>query len=223
MVAAASRRARSPGGRSEAAVAPEDLREAVREQRVGSLVVLAVDTSGSMGAQRRIAAAKGAALGLLTDAYQRRNRVAVVAFRGDGADVVLRPTGSVEVARARLAALATGGTTPLADGIDTALAVARAARDDDLEPLLVLITDGRATVGGADPVSAAHAAAGRVARARVAAVVLDAEPDTARLGIAADLARVMHADCVPLGRVDDGDLPRYLRERRPGEPPAGAT
>jgi magnesium chelatase subunit D len=228
VIAAATRRAGPPGqpgqpDRSGPALAPEDLREAVREQPVGSLVVLVVDTSGSMGANRRIAAAKGVALSLLTDAYQRRNRVAVVTFRGDGAEVVLRPTGSVEIARARLAELATGGTTPLADGIDTALAVARAARTDDLEPLLVLITDGRATGGGDDPVSAAHGAAARVARARVPALVIDAEPDQARLGIAADLARVMHADCLPLAGLGDGEVERYLRDRGPGGPSTGSS
>jgi magnesium chelatase subunit D len=219
VIAAAARRASRPGG-SGSPLAPEDLREAVREERVGSLVVLVVDTSGSMGANRRIAAAKGVALGLLTDAYQRRNRVAVVAFRGEGAEIVLRPTGSIEIARARLTELATGGTTPLAAGIDSALTVARAARSDDLEPLLVLITDGRATVGGDDPVAAAHAAAGRVAGARVPALVIDAEHDAARLGIAADLARVMKADCLPLARLADGEIERYLRDRRPSDPPA---
>lgn len=102
-------------------VAPSDLREAVREQRVGNLVILAVDASGSMGAEHRMEAVKGAVLGLLLDAYQRRDRVALVTFHGEGADVVLRPTGSVEVARSRLRDLATGGRTPLAVGIEQAL------------------------------------------------------------------------------------------------------
>ncbi len=119
--------ARATGLRRAAAgdpSAPPDLRGAVREQRAGNLVVLAVDASGSMGAEERMEAAKGVAFGLLLDAYQRRDRVAVVCFRGDGAEVVLRPTGAVEVARARLVDLPTGGRTPLAAGIDTALKVA---------------------------------------------------------------------------------------------------
>ena len=90
-------------------VAAGDVREAVREQRAGNLVILAVDASGSMGAETRMEAAKGAVLGLLLDAYQRRDRVALVTFRGDGADVALRPTGSIEVAKARLTDLPTGG------------------------------------------------------------------------------------------------------------------
>jgi len=221
-VAAATRRA--AGGGPDAGtgplVVPQDLREAVREERTGSLVVLVVDTSGSMGAHRRLAAAKGAALGLLTDAYQRRNRVAVVACRDERAELVLRPTGSVEIARARLADLATGGTTPIADALDTALAVARDARRDDLEPLLVLITDGRATVGRPDPVAAALDAAARVAAADVPALVIDAEQATPRLGIAADLARALRADCVPLPDLDAERLEAQLRDRvgpvRPG-------
>jgi magnesium chelatase subunit D len=174
------------------AVQPEDVREAVREAKAGNLVILAVDASGSMGAQARMEAAKGAVLGLLLDAYQRRDRVAVVTFRGETAEVALRPTSSVEVARARLAELPTGGRTPLAAGITTALGLA--ARADD-RPLLVLVSDGRATAGpdGADPLVAAKAAAAEVRRRRVPAVVVDAEDGHTRLGLAAELAEVMGA------------------------------
>src|SRR5207248_701869 len=116
--AAVARRADDPDG---PLVDRADVREAVREQRAGNLIVLAVDASGSMGAERRMEAAKGAVLSLLLDAYQRRDQVALVTFRGDDAEVALRPTGSVEVARARLGALSTGGRTPLAAGIARAL------------------------------------------------------------------------------------------------------
>jgi magnesium chelatase subunit D len=193
-----------------------DLREAVREERVGRLVVLVVDTSGSMGAQRRIAAAKGVAIDLLTDAYQRRNRVALVVFRGERAEVVMRPTGSVEVARTRLADLPTGGTTPLADALETALDVGLAGRRDHYEPILVLITDGRATVGGDDPVAAARAAAARVAAARVPAIVVDAEDDGTRLGLAREIARAMNAEWFPLAQIDDGRLERELQRDAKG-------
>ena len=104
-----------------------DLREPRRESRTGNLLVLAVDASGSMGADRRMAAVKGALLGLLVDAYQRRDRVALVTFGGAGAQVVLRPTGSVEIARSRLEDLPTGGETPLAEGITTAVDLAARA------------------------------------------------------------------------------------------------
>ena len=145
-------------------VEERDLREAVREQRAANLVVLVVDASGSMGADRRIAAAKGAVVSLLVDAYERRDRVALVTFREDEAQVVLRPTGSVEVAKARLEELRTGGRTPLAAGIETALEIALVATRSEHKPLIVLVSDGRATSGpvGVDPFRAALEAAAKV-------------------------------------------------------------
>jgi len=173
-------------------VATADVREAVREERAGNLVILAVDASGSMGAETRMEAAKGAVLGLLLDAYQRRDRVALVTFRGDDAEVALRPTGSVEVARARLTELPTGGRTPLAAGISTALGLAQHPGD---RPLLVLVSDGRATAApeGIDPLVAAKEAAAAVRRQGVPAVVVDAEDGHTRLGLAAELAEAMGA------------------------------
>jgi len=194
-------------------VAAEDLREAVREQRAANLVVLAVDASGSMGADRRMEAAKGALLGLLLDAYQRRDRVALVTFRGEGADVVLRPTGSVEVARARLSALATGGRTPLAAGIDLATRLAvESGRTGNHRPLLVLVTDGRATTAGpgADPLAAARAAARSTAAAGIPSVVVDAEDAVPRLGLAAELAAAMGARLLPLSELSAARLRSFV-------------
>src|SRR5690606_24138223 len=101
----AARRVTEP----DAQVSAGDLREAERFDRTGSLVVICLDTSGSMGVQARIELATGTAVGVLTEAYQQRDRVAVVAFGGDGAHTVLSPTSSIEVAQARLADLTTGG------------------------------------------------------------------------------------------------------------------
>jgi magnesium chelatase subunit D len=210
--AVAERRALEPEG---PAVRAEDLREARREQRAGNLLVLTVDASGSMGAPRRMEAVKGAVLGLLVDAYQRRDRVAVVAFRADGAEVLLRPTGSVEVARARLADLPTGGRTPLAAGIDTALAVATspASRSAGHRPLLVVLSDGRATAAlDGDPVVAAQRAAATVRSRRIDAVVVDAEEGSGRLGLAAELAEEMGARYVRLAGLSSGELEHALRE-----------
>ena len=198
----------SPGGSGLARVIPEDLRQSVREQRTGNLVVIAVDASASMGADARMVAVKGAVVSLLLDAYQRRDRVALVTFAGEEASVVLRPTGSVEVARARLADLRTGGRTPLALGIDTALGVATGpGTGDGRRPLLVVVSDGRATAarGEPDPLDAARVAAGRVRAARVPAVVVDVEDGRSRLGLAVDLADAMGA--VHLGLPElTGDL-----------------
>ncbi|MFP5488042.1 MAG: VWA domain-containing protein, partial [Acidimicrobiia bacterium] len=124
-IALATRRAveetpNAPAGRA-------DLRSVQREHTTGSLVVFVVDASGSMGVEHRMAATKTAIIGLLDDAYRRRCRVAVVSFRGDGAETVLRPTGSVEIARTRLAELRTGGTSPIAAGLAEAGRVIDAA------------------------------------------------------------------------------------------------
>jgi len=171
--------------------------EPVRRRPATQAVILTVDTSGSMGSRERVEAAAGAVLGLLADAYRSRHRVALITFRGEGPEVVLAPTASVEVARARLDGLPTGGATPLAEGITTALDIARRATLHGDDPVLVLLTDGRATAG-TGALDRGLAAAAAVADAGVRAVVLDAEDGPARMGLAARLAAAMHAPCVPL-------------------------
>lgn len=198
-------------------VAASDVREAVRAQRTANLVVLAVDASGSMGAESRMEAAKGAVLALLVDAYQHRDRVALVTFGGEVAHVALRPTGSIEVARARLAALPTGGRTPLAAGIEAALGVAspRAGRPAMVghRPFIVLVTDGRATsaTDADDPLTAALSAARHVRERGVAAVVVDVEEGAARLGLAAVVASEMGARLVTVPELTGGRLSGAVR------------
>ena len=172
------------------------------------IVVLCVDLSGSMGAPERAEAASGTVLGLLADAYERRDKVGLVTFRGDGATTVLRPTGSVEVARNRLDDLVTGGETPLAAGLDEARRVAERALDDRSDALVALLTDGRATgVGGFD---AALDAAAAFARSPVDALVLDCERGPNRLGLAARLAEAMGAPLVPVHEVTPTSLTRTV-------------
>jgi magnesium chelatase subunit D len=180
-----------------------DLRRAQREGREGNLVLFAVDASGSMAARRRMAAVSGAVLSLLRDAYQRRDKVGLVSFRAAGAEVVLPPTSSVPAAQARLAGLRTGGRTPLADGLLRArrLLAAERLRDPRRRPLLVVLTDGRATVAarpGGDPVGDACRAAGLLAADGVATVVVDCETGPVRLGLAARVAAAAGAPLVTL-------------------------
>ncbi|MGC1512700.1 MAG: VWA domain-containing protein [Acidimicrobiales bacterium] len=197
--AAVVRHAHDPAGRSVPTIERSDVRQAVRETTTSNLVVLVLDTSGSMGFERRVQAASGALTGILLDAYQRRDRVALVAFRNDEAEVVLRPTSSIEVARARLATLTTGGRTPLAAGIDAALDLV-ATTTGDLLPLIVLISDGRATAAppGMKPFEAALAAADAVRRRGVGSVVVDAEEGPTRLGLASEIAEAMGARLLTL-------------------------
>ena len=189
----------------------EDVRQARRETKTGNLLIFVVDASGSMGATDRIEAAKGAVLGLLTDAYQRRDRVALISMRGERAEVVLQPTASGEIARTRLVALPIGGTTPLADALTVALKMATApGNDPGRAPLLVMLTDGRATFASddQDPLDAARTVASEIARRAVDAVVIDAETGTPRLGLAAELAVAMgatylHIDHLGAARIED--------------------
>jgi magnesium chelatase subunit D len=177
-----------------------DVREAVREGREGNLVLFCVDASGSMAARQRMGAVKGAVLSLLTDAYQRRDKVGLVVFRGHDATVVLPPTSSIDAAAKRMRELPTGGRTPLAAGLSRSadLLDVERVRDPRRRPLLVVVTDGKATSGGASPVDAARTAASRLARTSVAAVVVDAEEGFVRLGLAADLAAHLGAPCLRL-------------------------
>lgn len=173
---------------------PSDVREAVREGREGNLVLFVVDASGSMGARQRMAAVKGAVLALLTDAYQRRDKVAVVAFRGAGAQTLLPATSSVLAASARLAELPTGGRTPLAEGLLAAADLLRVERlrDPRRRPLVLVVTDGRATAGRR-PLDRAARAAAVLAATGAPCVVVDCESGPVRLHLARRLAHQLHA------------------------------
>ncbi|MFI0233305.1 putative cobaltochelatase [Streptomyces sp. NPDC017086] len=177
----------------------DDLRQAAREGREGNLVLFVVDASGSMAARQRMSAVKGAVLSLLLDAYQRRDKVGLVTFRGSAAEVALPPTSSVEAAAARLESLPTGGRTPLAAGLLKAHEVLRVERlrDPARRPLVVVVTDGRAT-GGPEPVALAGRAARLFAAEQVASVVVDCESGPVRLGLAGQLAGELGATAVTL-------------------------
>ncbi|MFF0016877.1 putative cobaltochelatase [Streptomyces sp. NPDC005374] len=196
--AAPHQRARGRSGRG-LVVRRDDLRQATREGREGNLVLFVVDASGSMAARQRMSAVKGAVLSLLLDAYQRRDKVGLVTFRGSAAEVALPPTSSVDAAAARLETLPTGGRTPLAAGLLRAHEVLRVERlrDPARRALVVLVTDGRAT-GGPEPVALAGRAARLFAADGVASVVVDCESGPVRLGLAGQLAGELGGTAVTL-------------------------
>nr|WP_229074115.1 VWA domain-containing protein [Actinoplanes sp. DH11] len=191
--AGASGAGRVSAGAARVRVLPRDLRESVHVGREANLVLFVVDASGSMAARKRMTLVKTAVLSLLRDAYQRRDRIGMITFRGADADVVLPPTSSHEVGVMRLAALRTGGRTPIAAGLRAAAATiaTERRRDPRRRPLLVLVTDGRAT-SGPDPLRVAPALAG------VSTVVVDCESGPIRLGLAGRLATGLKADIMPL-------------------------
>ncbi|MEW2302491.1 putative cobaltochelatase [Streptomyces sp. NPDC006655] len=202
---AATVRAAAPHQRARGRSGPglvvrrDDLRQAAREGREGNLVLFVVDASGSMAARQRMSAVKGAVLSLLLDAYQRRDKVGLVTFRGSAAEVALPPTSSVDAAAARLESLPTGGRTPLAAGLLKAHDVLRVERlrDPARRALVVVVTDGRAT-GGPEPVALAGRAARLFAADGLASVVVDCESGPVRLGLAGQLAGELGGTAVTL-------------------------
>jgi magnesium chelatase subunit D len=203
-------RGREPAG-GAIRLMPPDLRQAVRHGREGNLVLFAVDASGSMAARQRMRAVKGAVLSLLLDAYQRRDKVGMISFRGDGAALLLPPTSSVEAGARRLAQLPAGGRTPLAAGLIRAAEVlaAERLRDPARRPLLVVVTDGRATHG--EPGAVTRAAA--LLRG-VASVVVDCESGPLRLGLAGALAAALGGSLIRLDELASGALVRTVKDAR---------
>ena len=193
-------------------LATPDLRLSVTEGRESNLVLLVVDASGSMAARRRMEAAKAAALSLLLDAYQRRDKVGLITFRGAGATLALPPTSSIDTAARRLQDLPSGGRTPLAEGLVCAAETLRLERirDPRRRPLLVLVTDGRAT-HGANAVGRSRRVADQLRRTGVASLVIDCEFGRISLGLAQTLSVHLGAQYVTLDEVGADQLVRAVR------------
>ena len=195
-----------------------------RTGRTGTLILFIVDASGSMAARRRMEAVKGAVLSLLRDAYECRDRVGVIAFRGPEAELLLPPTDSVELAELAMRSLPTGGRTPLAHALELASETIRRScgADSALIPMPVLLTDGKANVCApdrpGDPWEQALRAAGDLAEAGLAALVLDTEDGFVRLGRAHEIARALGAEYLPLDDLTADSLVLNVRQRRGASP-----
>jgi magnesium chelatase subunit D len=182
------------------AIRNEDIREKIRETRTGNFLLFLVDASGSMGAKGRMVASKGAIMSLLNDAYQKRDRIAMISFRKQKAVVNLPPTSSMYLAGKLLKELPVGGKTPLAAGLRKGQELLRnmMTKDPGCRPIVIVITDGKAneSVGRGDPFWEALAVAQVIASdKRIKSVIVDAEEEgTFHDGLAARLAKVMSAD-----------------------------
>jgi magnesium chelatase subunit D len=189
-----------------------DIHTRVRERRIGNLLVFIIDASSSMGVQARMRAVKGAILSLLLDAYQKRDQVALVSFRDRGAQVLLWPTSSVELAARHLQNLPTGGHTPLSHGLVESYRLIRAhlMRYPSARPIAILITDGRANVP-INPGVYAHQEAPSIAskiadEKRVHWIVVDTEAGDMYFGLAAELARRLGAEHLEIADLKAEDL-----------------
>ena len=205
--AAAPFQSTRPRGRCAITIHKADLRQKVREKRIGNVFLFVVDASGSMGARERMRAVKGAIFAMLQDAYQKRDQVAMIAFRRATAEVLLPVTRSIELAQKCLALLPTGGKTPLAEGLDQAMLLLHnlKRREKHVRPVLVLITDGRAnsSPAGQDAVGEAMTVAKKIGAAGFPSVVIDTETDFISLGVAQKVAAEMGATYYHLAELSD--------------------
>ncbi len=201
-------------GRSGIIVQPEDFRISRFKQRTETVTIFIVDASGST-ALNRLAEAKGAVELLLADCYVRRDQVAMIAFRGRGAEMLLPPTRSLTRAKRSLAGLPGGGGTPLAAGLDEGLRLAESVQRKGQTPILVLLTDGRANVardgtgGRAQAGEDAAAAARMVHQSAHLAVLIDVSPRAGDAG--RQLAAAMNANYLPLPFANAADLSQAVR------------
>jgi magnesium chelatase subunit D len=187
-----------------------DLHEKVRETRAANVILFAVDASGSMAARQRMREAKQAVLSLLLDAYQKRDRIGLISFRGERADLLLAPTNSVDLAEQRLQTLPTGGRTPLAHALQMGLLSFERHRANHPEdaPLFLLISDGRANVslGSGDPAAQVLALAEEIRARGIESVVIDTETGPMRLGLCRSLSEALGGTYLPLEQLRAGDL-----------------
>jgi len=192
-----------------------DLREKVRERKVGNLILFVVDASGSMAAEERMTATKGAIVSLLLDAYQRRDRVGMVVFRKNTAELVLPPTSSVELAEKGLSKLPTGGRTPMAHGLKLGLDTIQAYMRGDKEaiPLLVFVSDGRANVplNGGDPVEEAKSVAHEISSAGIKSVAIDTEREFITFGMVKQICNEMNGKYFRLEELSAAPIASVVR------------
>ncbi len=192
-----------------------DYREKVREKRTGSNILFVVDASASMGVNKRMTAVKGAILSLLTDAYQKRDQVAMIAFRKERAEVILDLTRSVDLAYKSLQTLPTGGRTPLASGLSKAYDLIQIGRrkTPDMIPIVVLVSDGRTNVaiGCEDPYKEAFSWGKRLAGDGAHLIIVDTEQDFIKLELAKKLATELDCQYFKLEDLEGEHLAQAVR------------
>ncbi len=198
------------------AVKNEDIREKVREKKIGNTILFIVDSSGSMGAQQRMVETKGAVMSLLVDAYQKRDRVGLIAFRGKKAEVLLEPTSSVELAHKRLEIMPTGGKTPLSHGLLKGLNLVRKElkKNNKIKPLLVLISDGKANVSinpQLEPYTEVKQIAEMIRDLGIESLLIDTEKNFVRLGRLRELAESINGRYHYLDEIKANSLSGLVR------------
>ena len=194
---------------------PQDYQKKIRVRRAANLIIFAVDASWSMAVSERMEATKGAILSLLTDAYQRRDRVGMIVFQKDRATLVLPPTNSIDLAKRMLVNLPIGGKTPLAAGLWLARETIRKElrKYPELVPLLVTLTDGAGNVSMSDmpPQAEAYHIAEQLEEDNVKSIVINMESADYDKGLAQALADHLGGYCYNLASLQAQSLLRMVR------------
>ena len=206
---------RDKGGQA-IAIRDNDLQRKIRVRKTGNLVVFAVDASWSMAAAERMEATKGAIMSLLVDAYQKRDRVAMISFQKDRAHLVLPPTSSVEMAKKALQEIPVGGKTPLSAGLLLSLQVIEREKSQnaDIAPLMILLTDGAGNVSvtGTPPREEALMIANLFSEKQFRTVVINTEHVSLDRGLAQELADALSGPCYTLAEIRADSLLDTVRK-----------
>lgn len=204
-----------------------DFRKKVREKKIGNLVLFVVDASGSMGARQRMVASKGAVLSILMDAYQKRDKVGLIAFKGNSAELLLPPTSSIELAQKYLQEMPTGGKTPLSRGLVKGYEVIKTElrRDPDTCPFMVLISDGRANVSmnGEPPLQEITTVASRLKEEGIQSAVIDTESSMIKFGLAQQISTALGATYLTLENLKADSIINAVKASAPFEIPSPSS
>jgi magnesium chelatase subunit D len=198
------------------AIRPDDYQKKIRVRKASNLILFLVDASWSMAVAERMSATKGAILSLLTDAYQRRDRVGLIVFQKDRATLVLPPTNSVLLAQRALTDIPVGGKTPLSAGLQMAYEVIKREKllHPDVQPLLIVLTDGAGNVSlsSESPQEEAYQLAEKFATQEVRSVVINMENKAFDQGLAQALAEHMQAKCYTLEELRGDTLYKTVQQ-----------
>ena len=202
------------------AIKKSDFQRKIRVKKSANLVLFLVDASWSMAVAERMNATKGAILSLLTDAYQRRDRVGLIVFQKDRATLVLPPTNSVQLAQRALVDIPVGGKTPLSAGLLMSLEILKreSYTHPDVEPLLIVLTDGAGNVaiGKEAPNEEAYKIANKITKDDIRSIVVNMEHEVFDQGLAQKLAESLDAPCFTLDELKAENLYRAVKNEMVG-------
>lgn len=193
-----------------------DIKEKIREKRTGTSILFLVDASGSMGANKRMEAVKGAIISLLSDAYEKRDKVGMIAFRKDKAELLLNITRSVELAKKELKDMPIGGKTPLGLGLEKGYKVLMQEnkKDKDAVSVMIIVSDGRATYSNnsGDPFDEVIKISHQIKESNIQTIVVDCEQGFIKLEMAKQLAESLGATYYKVDDLKQNDITNVVKQ-----------